>query len=84
MESPASLPQARVLGGLSVESYDAMVRTAKELRIPFAGHVPPVSQHRLSVWMEGKFHETHSQDQIGMLEGGRAIFGKTYAAEPDA
>ncbi|MBC7310766.1 MAG: LLM class flavin-dependent oxidoreductase [Actinomycetales bacterium] len=27
--------------------------------------------------------ETHSQDQIGMLEGGRAIFGKTYAAEPD-
>ena len=27
--------------------------------------------------------ETRSQDQVGMLEGGRAIFGKTYAAEPD-
>ncbi len=27
--------------------------------------------------------ETRSQDQVGMLEGGRARFGKTYAAEPD-
>ncbi len=27
--------------------------------------------------------ETHSRDQVGMLEGGRARFGKTYAAEPD-
>ncbi len=27
--------------------------------------------------------ERRSSDQVGMLEGGRAIFGKTYAAEPD-
>lgn len=27
--------------------------------------------------------ETESEDQIGMLEGGRAIFGKSYAGEPD-
>lgn len=31
----------KVQGGLSVETYDAMARTAKQLRIPFAGHVPP-------------------------------------------
>lgn len=31
----------KVQGGLSVETYDAMAKTAKELRIPFAGHVPP-------------------------------------------
>lgn len=28
--------------------------------------------------------ETRSTDQVGMLEGGPARFGKTYAAEPDA
>jgi alkanesulfonate monooxygenase SsuD/methylene tetrahydromethanopterin reductase-like flavin-dependent oxidoreductase (luciferase family) len=28
-------------------------------------------------------HESHSQDQVGMLEGGRARFGKSYADEPD-
>ncbi|WP_166138019.1 LLM class flavin-dependent oxidoreductase [Nocardioides ochotonae] len=27
--------------------------------------------------------EAGSQDQVGMLEGGRARFGKTYAGEPD-
>ena len=27
--------------------------------------------------------QRRSSDQIGMLEGGRATFGKTYAAEPD-
>ncbi len=27
--------------------------------------------------------ESGSQDQVGQLEGGRARFGKTYAAEPD-
>ncbi|SOC57903.1 LLM class flavin-dependent oxidoreductase [Ornithinimicrobium cerasi] len=27
--------------------------------------------------------ERRSTDQVGMLEGGRATFGKTYAAEPD-
>ena len=27
--------------------------------------------------------ERRSSDQVGMLEGGRATFGKTYAAEPD-
>lgn len=27
--------------------------------------------------------ESRSQDQVGHLEGGRAIFGKTYAAGPD-
>ena len=30
----------KVLGGLSVEAYDAMARTAKESSIRFAGHVP--------------------------------------------
>jgi imidazolonepropionase-like amidohydrolase len=30
----------KVLGGLSIESYDAMARTAKESGIRFAGHVP--------------------------------------------
>jgi imidazolonepropionase-like amidohydrolase len=30
----------KVLGGLSVESYDAMAKTAKEAGIRFAGHVP--------------------------------------------
>ena len=30
----------KVLTGLSIESYDAMARTAKEAGIPFAGHVP--------------------------------------------
>ena len=28
--------------------------------------------------------ESSSQDQVGMLEGGRARFGRTYAGEPDA
>jgi alkanesulfonate monooxygenase SsuD/methylene tetrahydromethanopterin reductase-like flavin-dependent oxidoreductase (luciferase family) len=28
-------------------------------------------------------HESRSQDQVGMLEGGRARFGKSYADEPD-
>ncbi|MDP3968016.1 MAG: LLM class flavin-dependent oxidoreductase [Nocardioides sp.] len=28
-------------------------------------------------------HEGSSQDQVGMLEGGPARFGKTYAGEPD-
>jgi alkanesulfonate monooxygenase SsuD/methylene tetrahydromethanopterin reductase-like flavin-dependent oxidoreductase (luciferase family) len=28
-------------------------------------------------------HESHSEDQVGMLEGGRARFGKSYADEPD-
>ena len=27
--------------------------------------------------------ESGSRDQVGMLEGGRATFGRTYAAEPD-
>ena len=27
--------------------------------------------------------ESRSQDQVGMLDGGRARFGKTYAGEPD-
>lgn len=31
----------KVQGGLTVETYDAMVKAAKEARIPFAGHVPP-------------------------------------------
>jgi imidazolonepropionase-like amidohydrolase len=30
----------KVLGGLRPEVYDAMARTAKEVGIPFAGHVP--------------------------------------------
>ncbi len=30
----------KVLGGLSIDVYDAMATTAKQLRIPFAGHVP--------------------------------------------
>ena len=30
----------KVQGGLSVETYDAMARTAKEVGIPFGGHVP--------------------------------------------
>ena len=30
----------KVQGGLSVVTYDAMARTAKEVGIPFAGHVP--------------------------------------------
>jgi imidazolonepropionase-like amidohydrolase len=30
----------KVLGGLSVEAYDAMARTAKEAGMRFAGHVP--------------------------------------------
>jgi imidazolonepropionase-like amidohydrolase len=30
----------KVQGGLSVATYDAMARTAKEVGIPFAGHVP--------------------------------------------
>jgi alkanesulfonate monooxygenase SsuD/methylene tetrahydromethanopterin reductase-like flavin-dependent oxidoreductase (luciferase family) len=28
-------------------------------------------------------HERRSSDQVGILEGGRARFGKTYAAEPE-
>ncbi|HEX5088606.1 MAG TPA: LLM class flavin-dependent oxidoreductase [Nocardioides sp.] len=28
-------------------------------------------------------HETHSQDQVGFLDGGNARFGKTYAGEPE-
>ncbi len=28
-------------------------------------------------------HEGNSQDQVGFLDGGKARFGKTYAAEPD-
>jgi alkanesulfonate monooxygenase SsuD/methylene tetrahydromethanopterin reductase-like flavin-dependent oxidoreductase (luciferase family) len=27
--------------------------------------------------------EAHSQDQVGFIDGGKARFGKTYAAEPD-
>ena len=30
----------KVQGGLSIETYDAMARTAKEVGIPFGGHVP--------------------------------------------
>ena len=30
----------KVQGGLSVATYDAMARTAKDVSIPFAGHVP--------------------------------------------
>jgi imidazolonepropionase-like amidohydrolase len=30
----------KVLPGLTVENYDAMARTAKDVGIPFAGHVP--------------------------------------------
>lgn len=30
----------KVLGGLSVETYDAMAKTARSLYFPFAGHVP--------------------------------------------
>lgn len=30
----------KILGGLTRESYDAMAATARELKIPFAGHVP--------------------------------------------
>jgi alkanesulfonate monooxygenase SsuD/methylene tetrahydromethanopterin reductase-like flavin-dependent oxidoreductase (luciferase family) len=28
-------------------------------------------------------HEAHSQDQVGILDGGQARFGKTYAGEPE-
>ncbi len=28
-------------------------------------------------------HDRRSTDQVGMIDGGRATFGKTYAAEPD-
>jgi imidazolonepropionase-like amidohydrolase len=30
----------KILPGVSRESYDAMARTAKEVQIPFAGHIP--------------------------------------------
>jgi alkanesulfonate monooxygenase SsuD/methylene tetrahydromethanopterin reductase-like flavin-dependent oxidoreductase (luciferase family) len=29
-------------------------------------------------------HEGNSEDQVGFIDGGKARFGKTYAAEPDA
>jgi imidazolonepropionase-like amidohydrolase len=44
----------KVQGGLTVETYDAMAKTAKELRIPFAGHVPPAVgvEHALAAGQE--------------------------------
>jgi imidazolonepropionase-like amidohydrolase len=31
----------KVLGGMNRDAYDAMVAAAREVRMPFAGHVPP-------------------------------------------
>jgi imidazolonepropionase-like amidohydrolase len=44
----------KVQGGLTVEIYDAMVKAAKEARIPFAGHVPPAVgvEHALAAGQE--------------------------------
>ena len=75
----------KTLEGLSVETYDAVARTAAEVRIPFGGHVPnlvglrhalasgQVSIDHLDNYIEALVPETAQPDEWpGTGESGRA------------
>lgn len=66
----------KVQGGLTIETYDAMAKTAKELRIPFAGHVPSAVgvEHALSA----------SQDTIDHIDMYVENLGGESKPLPDA
>jgi imidazolonepropionase-like amidohydrolase len=66
----------KILPGLSLASYDAIVRTAREVRMPFAGHVPADVgiQHAL----EG------GQETIEHLDGYLELLGGRQPLSTDA
>ena len=53
---------------------------AHEPRVSVSRSIFPIVNDTDRAYFGG---EAGSQDQVGMLEGGRARFGKTYAGEPD-
>lgn len=57
----------KVQGGLSVETYDAMAGTARELRIPFSGHVPQAVgvEHALEAGQETIDHIDMYVENLG-------------------
>ena len=69
----------KVLGGLSLESYDAMARTAKESKIAFAGHVPAAVGivHALEMGQETVDHLDGYAQQLDGLA--KPIDGKALA-----
>ena len=52
----------------------------REPRVSVSRSIFPIVNDTDRMYFGG---EAGSQDQVGMLEGGRARFGKTYAGEPD-
>jgi imidazolonepropionase-like amidohydrolase len=78
----------KVQGGLTVETYDAMAKTAKELRIPFAGHVPPAVgvEHALTAGQETIDHIDMYAENLGGTDKPvsdaaiRDLVGKTVKA----
>jgi imidazolonepropionase-like amidohydrolase len=57
----------KIQGGLTIETYDAMAKAAKALRIPFAGHVPPAVgvEHALSAGQETIDHIDMYAENLG-------------------
>jgi imidazolonepropionase-like amidohydrolase len=57
----------KVQGGLSIETYDAMANAAKEVRIPFAGHVPPAVgvEHALAMGQDTIDHIDMYAENLG-------------------
>ncbi|MCC7044889.1 MAG: amidohydrolase family protein [Acidobacteria bacterium] len=57
----------KVQGGLTIETYDAMAKAARELHIPFAGHVPPAVgvEHALAAGQETIDHIDMYAENLG-------------------
>lgn len=57
----------KIQGGLTVETYDAMAKAARSLRIPFAGHVPPAVgvEHALTAGQETIDHIDMYAENLG-------------------
>jgi imidazolonepropionase-like amidohydrolase len=57
----------KVQTGLSVEVYDAMARTAREVRLPFAGHVPSAVgvEHALEMYQDTIDHIDGYAEHLG-------------------
>ena len=54
---------------------------AREPRVSVSRSIFPILDDRDRAYFG---YETRSQDQVGVIDGGLARFGKTYAGEPDA
>lgn len=62
----------KVLPGLSLPTYDAIARTARQLNIPFAGHIPP-DVGLLHALDAGQQTVEHLDGYLELLKGSKPI-----------